>query len=95
MPSFDWHSGRITRGTPVTSSYRNTQNVRRFFKSECGDDFKFDRDFMIWLKSGAAKSMGNAADEWLRRKAAKRRALYVAALAAARRPKPKKHLAAE
>src|SRR5262249_37251435 len=67
MPSFDWHSGRITRATAVTGSYRNTQNARGFFKSQCGDDFTFDRDFMAWLKSGEAKTMGQAADEWLRR----------------------------
>lgn len=27
---FDWHSDVITRATPVTPSYKNTQNVRRF-----------------------------------------------------------------
>lgn len=34
--SFDWHGGKITRKTPITVDYRNTQNVRRFFKAECG-----------------------------------------------------------
>jgi hypothetical protein len=43
---FDWHADAITRDTPITKSYRNTQNVRRFFKAQCGDDFKFDRPFM-------------------------------------------------
>jgi hypothetical protein len=64
---FDWHSERIMRATPVDKVYRSTQNVRRFFKAECGDDFKFDRGFMAWLKDGAAKTMGDAADEWRRR----------------------------
>jgi len=63
---FDWHSDAISRDTPITRSYRNTQNVRRFFKVECGDDFKFDRSFMARLKDGSAKTMGDAADEWLR-----------------------------
>lgn len=27
---FDWHSGALTRTTPVTPHYKNTQNVRRF-----------------------------------------------------------------
>ena len=67
MNVFDWHGGRITRNTPITSAYRNTQNVRRFFKAECGDHFKFDRPFMAWLKNGRNKTMGDAADEWLRR----------------------------
>jgi hypothetical protein len=35
-PQFDWHADPITRATPVTKTYRNTQNVRRFLKSQCG-----------------------------------------------------------
>jgi hypothetical protein len=27
----------------------------------------FDRGFMQWIKDGKAKSMGDVADEWLRR----------------------------
>jgi hypothetical protein len=50
------------------ASYRNTQNVRRFFRPQCGIDFKFDRPFMAWRKDGVAKTMGNAVDEWERRK---------------------------
>jgi len=69
---FDWHGGRIDRATPITESYRNTQKVRRFFKSECGELFKFDRPFMAWLKIGVGKTMGDAADEWTRREATKR-----------------------
>jgi hypothetical protein len=42
--------------------------VRRFFRVQCGIDFKFDRPFMAWLKDGVAKTMGNAVDEWERRK---------------------------
>jgi hypothetical protein len=68
MTAFDWHGGEITRATPITATYRNTQNVRRFFQSECGDGFAFDRAFMAWLKTGAGKTMGDAADEWRRRR---------------------------
>ena len=68
MAAFDWHANPITRATPITKSYRNTQNVRRFFKAQCGDDFKFDHPFMAWLKGATDKTMGDAADEWLRRK---------------------------
>ena len=64
---FDWHAGKITRETPVTSSYRHTARVRRFFKAECGAGFRFDRAFMAWMTNGAGKSMGDAADEWTRR----------------------------
>lgn len=76
--AFDWHANPITRATPITKSYRNTQNVRRFFQAQCGAHFKFDRAFMAWLKDGVAKTMGDAADEWLRRQAAKRPTLLQA-----------------
>ena len=68
MTAFDWHADPITRDTPVNAGYRNTQNVRRFLRGECGEDFKFDRPFMAWIKDGAPKTMGDVADEWLRRR---------------------------
>ena len=67
MSKFDWHSDLITRDTPVTANYKNTQNVRRFMKSQCGNGFKFDRPFMAWFTGGTEKSMGDVADEWKRR----------------------------
>jgi len=67
MASFDWHSAPISRATPVTAGYRNTQNVRRFLTAQCGAGFRFDRPFMAWIKDGAPKTMGDVADEWLRR----------------------------
>ena len=74
MKPFDWHADPILRATAITKSYRNTQNVRRFLTRECGDAFRFDRPFMAWLKNGTDKTMGDAADEWLRRQAEKRKA---------------------
>ena len=72
METFNWHSSRITRRTLIYKVLRNTQNVRRFFKAECGDEFRFDRPFMAWLINGTAKTMGDAVDEWLERAAKKR-----------------------
>lgn len=66
--NFDWHSGLITRTTLVDKTYRNTQNVRRFLALECGSEFRFDRDFMAWIRNGIPKTMGDVADEWLRRR---------------------------
>ncbi len=68
IEDIDWHSRTITRSTLVDKHYRNTQNVRRFLVRECGAEFKFDRDFMAWIKNGATKTMGEVADEWLRRR---------------------------
>jgi hypothetical protein len=66
MP-FDWHSNPITRSTAVDKGYKNTQNVRRFLLEQCGAGFKFDRDFMAWIRNDLPKNMGDVADEWLRR----------------------------
>ncbi|WP_339542633.1 MULTISPECIES: DUF6434 domain-containing protein [unclassified Pseudomonas] len=64
---FDWHSAPITRSTPVTSHYKNTQNVRRFMREHCGAGFKFDRPFMAWIRNPTPKTMGDVVDEWQRR----------------------------
>lgn len=66
--TFDWHGGEITRATKIDAGYRNTQNVRRFLSQQCGPDFKFDREFMAWIRSGVPKNIGELADEWLRRR---------------------------
>jgi hypothetical protein len=68
MKVFDRHSDRITRKTPMTRSYRNTQNVRRGFSSQCGPHLKLDRTFMAWLETATDKTMGDAVDEWKSRK---------------------------
>ncbi|NVZ50577.1 hypothetical protein HX792_09545 [Pseudomonas sp. B6002] len=64
---FDWHSGSITRATPVTPRYKNTQNVRRFMLEHCGPAFKFDRAFMAWIRNGQPKTLGDVVQEWQRR----------------------------
>ena len=67
MANFDWHSDLIKRETPVTGSYKSTQNVRRFMALHCGEHFKFDRPFMQWIKDGIPKTMGDVVDEWVER----------------------------
>ncbi len=68
MDKFDWHSDHITAKTPITQTYRNTQNVRRYLTQVCGSDFKFDRSFIAWIKDGKPKTMGDVAREWLWRR---------------------------
>lgn len=65
--TFDWHSAPLSRSTVIDNTYKNTQNVRRFLTQECGENFKFDRDLMAWIRSGAANNLGDVADEWVRR----------------------------
>ncbi|AHL34608.1 hypothetical protein CD58_17625 [Pseudomonas brassicacearum] len=68
--TFNWHSDPLTRNTNVCERYKNTQNVRRFMTEHCGAGFKFDRDFMAWIRNGEAKTMGDLVDEWGRRQRA-------------------------
>lgn len=62
---FDWHSDTLTRDTVITDSYKNSQNVRRFFKSEVGEGFKFNIAFMEWMKTNTGKTLGDACQAWL------------------------------
>lgn len=64
----DWHSALLTRTTRVDKNYKNTQNVRRFMVKECGEDFRFDREFMMWIRNEDPKTLGDVADEWKRRR---------------------------
>lgn len=64
---FDWHSDLITRSTPVTPGYKNTQNVRRFMLEHCGPGFRFDWPFMAWIRNDLPKTLGDVVDEWQRR----------------------------
>ncbi len=64
---FDCHGGEISRTTEIDSDSMNTQNVQRFLSQQCGPDFKFDRELMALVRSGAQKNMGDVADEWSRR----------------------------
>lgn len=61
---FDWHSAPLTRETVITDSYKNTQNVRRFFKSELGESFKFNIAFMEWMRTSTGKTLAEACDAY-------------------------------
>lgn len=65
--NIDWHRSLLTRTTVVDKNYKNTQNVRRFMIEECGPNFRFDREFMAWIRNDAAKNLGDVVDEWKRR----------------------------
>jgi len=56
----DWHSAELTPETVITESYKNTQNVRRFFRAYAGADFKFNVGFMAWMKANVGKTLGEA-----------------------------------
>ncbi|MEZ8111751.1 DUF6434 domain-containing protein [Vibrio splendidus] len=67
MKKVDWHKNQIDDSTVITDSYKTTQNVRRYFKSKLGEEFKFDRDFMQWMNNTTGLTMGDALQEWAKR----------------------------
>lgn len=50
MNIFDWHSETLSDETIITKNYKNTQNVRRYFQSHFGINWKNNTRFMAWLK---------------------------------------------
>ncbi len=62
--TFDWHSSKLTNNTVITDSYKNTQNVRRFFKANLDPKFKFNIAFMEWIKANVGKTLGEAGAYW-------------------------------
>lgn len=66
----DWHTAELGPDTVITVSYKNTQNVRRFFKSQLGPDFKFNIVFMAWIKANVGATLADAVAEYNRMNAA-------------------------
>ena len=57
---FDWHSAELTPDTVITDSYKNSQYVRRFFKSQVDDSFKFNNQFMTWMRDNTGLTLKDA-----------------------------------
>ena len=64
--SFDWHSAKLSPETVITDSYKNSQNVRRFFQSQVGDRFKFTIGFMDWINLNHGATLADAVAEYQR-----------------------------
>lgn len=62
--TFDWHSSKLTNNTVITDSYKNTQNVRRFFQANIDPKFKFNIALMDWIKANPGKTLAEAGQYW-------------------------------
>lgn len=62
---FDWNTEKLTTETEITDNYKNTENVRAFFKNQIGDRFKFNVQFMNWMKSAQGKTLEDAIKQWI------------------------------
>ena len=70
---FDWHTETLSAETVITNSYKNTQNVRRFFKAHINETFKFNIEFMEWIKKNNGKTLGDAAAFWVKQQASQKK----------------------
>ena len=64
ISNFDWHKEVLSLETVITDNYKNSQNVRTFFAEQAGPDFKFNIEFMAWMKANAGKTLGDAVKEF-------------------------------
>jgi hypothetical protein len=62
---FDWNTAKLTIETEITDNYKNTENVREFFKNQIGDRFKFNVKFQDWMKTAQGKTLGDAIEQWV------------------------------
>jgi hypothetical protein len=58
--NFDWNLEKLDANTIITDNYKNTENVREFFKNKIGSNFKFNVEFMDWMKANTGKTLGDA-----------------------------------
>ena len=64
MAGLDWHSAKLEDDTVIVAGYRNTQNVRWYFKSRLGDGFAMNRSFMAWMQANEGETLRKACDVW-------------------------------
>lgn len=57
---FDWATESLSVNTLVTDSYKNTENVRAFFRTQIGQSFKFNIDLMNFMKDNLGVSLSDA-----------------------------------
>lgn len=63
---FSWKNDQLSPETEITDNYKNTENVRIFFEEQIGKHFKFNVQFMNWMKSNNGKTLRGAIKEWER-----------------------------
>jgi len=61
---FDWNKALLSKETIITDNYKSSENVRDFFIQVIGPHFKFNVQFMNWMKSNAGKTLQDAAEQW-------------------------------
>lgn len=63
--TFNWSKEVLTEETLINDSYRNSENLRTFFKKYIGEHFKFNVEFIAWVKLNNGKTLAEAAIKWI------------------------------
>ncbi len=63
--NFDWQNEKLSLKTIITDNYKNTKNVRLFFENQIGKKFKFNVEFMHWMKTNRGKNLEDAVKQWI------------------------------
>ncbi len=63
---FNWNTENLSTETFITDSYKNTENVRQFFKNHIGPHFHFSTAFMNWMKGNTGNTLQEAINEWIK-----------------------------
>ena len=66
ISKFDWRNEKLSSETIITDNYKSTENVREYFEKEIGKGFKFNVEFMNWMKANTGKTLGESIKEWNR-----------------------------
>ena len=59
---FDWSTEALSLETVITDSYKNSENVREFFKAQVGEGFKFYIDLMNFMTDNVGATLADAVD---------------------------------
>ncbi len=66
LSNFDWNKEELTLDTVITDNYKNSENVRLFFIQHIGKTFKFNVQFMNWMKRNTGQTLATAIAAWQR-----------------------------
>ena len=62
--SMNWAKATLSVETRITDTVSFGPNFRRFMKSQIGDKFVCNAEFMAWVKSNVGASLADAIDHW-------------------------------
>ncbi len=61
---FNWAKSELTLKTKITDNVSFGPNFRRFMKSQIGNSFSCNSDFMVWVKANEGKTLENAIQKY-------------------------------